>query len=280
MEKAIHINNIKQIKLPIARYHRIYWGNEFCQNLIPLPADTDKILDYSHRHKLGFTFVTPFVTEEGLKTIESSLSWLKRYGAGCEIVVNDWGVLDTIWRRYGNFFEIVLGRLLTRQQRDPLMSRFLEKQPPLAVRDKKSRITVFLHRLPTKRCQMAMRSCYLNAEAAQSFLVKRGVVRIELNNVIQGIRTEGISLKKSLYTPYVHISSTRFCPMETKYQKIYRINVCRKECRREYDILRNKKIPKIIYRKGNSIFYKNPVVLERIFALGIDRVVYQQGLLS
>ena len=75
-----------------------------------------------------------------------------------------------------------------------------------------------------------------------------------------------------------NISTTRFCPMETRFQKIYRIGVCCKECQRMYDKLRNRGISKLIYKRGNTTFYKNPVRLREIDSLGIDRRVYQPQL--
>ena len=102
---------------------------------------------------------------------------------------------------------------------------------------------------------------------------------MELNNLIQGVDFDGIKFKKSLYTPYVNISTTRFCPMETNYQKKFRINVCRKECQKHYDILRKKILPEGLYKKGNTLFYKHPVKQSRLREGAVDRIVFQPELL-
>lgn len=277
MERAIHITNLKNLKyFQKGKYQRIYWGAEFCQNLIPNLGDTGNILRFVKKNNLEFTFITPFVVESGLRKLNEMFSWLKKKEIKCEIVVNDWGVLECLNNEFNGFFELALGRLLVRQQRDPVMKRVIEKQLPFAVRGKDGKIHIIVHKVPDKRYQKGIKASYINLPLAQSFLFKSGVKRAELNNLIQGLNLEGLEFKKSLYTPFVNISTTRFCPMESAYQKTYRINVCKKECQDYYDKLRGKAAPKIIYKRGNTIFYKNPIKA-RIDA-NIDRVVFQPEL--
>ncbi|MDD5477757.1 MAG: hypothetical protein PHG87_06150, partial [Candidatus Omnitrophica bacterium] len=112
----------------------------------------------------------------------------------------------------------------------------------------------------------------------QDLLTELGVQRVELNNLLQGVNLRRIRLKKSLYTPFVNISTSRFCPMETRFQKIYRINVCRRECQKYYDLLRKKAVPKVIYKRGNTTFYKNPLSSAVLKNCGVDRIVFQPEL--
>ncbi len=279
MEKAIHITKLDNLKYFKEReYQRIYWGVEFCQNLIPNLKDTEKILRFTRENNLGFTLVTPFVTERGLKRLAELFLWLKRRKTACEIVVNDWGVLEYLYNDFGRYFELTLGRLLTRQQRDPAMKRVLEKQLPFPIKGKDGKIRIIVHQPPKQQYQKAMKASYINSLLFQDFLSKFGIKRVELNNLIQGLDLEGIKFKKSLYTPYVYISISRFCPMESKFQRLYRINVCYKECQRYYDVLRKKAIPKIIYKRGNTTFYKNPVNIKKIKEDKIERIVFQPEL--
>jgi len=276
MEKTIHITSLKNLRyFQKDRYKRIYWGVEFCQNLIPTLKDTREILRFINKNSLSFTLITPFVTEKGLKRLNEIFHWLKKQKIIPEIVVNDWGVLDCLHSEFGNYFDLALGRLLVRQQRDPAMQRVLQKQLPFAVKRKDGKISIIIHKPPQRRYQEGIKASYINSFLVQGFLAKFGVKRIELNNLIQGLNLDGLKLKKSLYTPFVNISTSRFCPMETKLQKIYRINVCNKECQKYYDILRNKAIPKIIYKRGNTTFYKNPVNMKSILKNNIDRIVFQ-----
>lgn len=279
MEKAIHITSLKNLKyLQKGGYQRIYWGIEFCQNLIPALKDTKKILEFVKKKNLKFTLVTPFVTEGGLKRLSEIFVWFKKRKISCEIVVNDWGILEYLHSEFKGYFELSLGRLLVRQQRDPAMKRVLEKQLPLAIKGKDGKIRIIVHKIPDKRYREGIRVSYVNSPSLAGFLSKFDIKRVELNNLIQGVDVKGIKFKKSIYTPFVNISTTRFCPMESRFQKIYRINVCNKECQRYYDILRNRAIPKIIYKRGNTIFYKNPLNPTLFPEYGVDRVVFQPEL--
>lgn len=279
IEKAIHITNLKNLRyFQIGKYQRIYWGVEFCQNLIPITAESEKILSFCVKNNLKFTLVTPFVTENGLEKLKRIFSWLGKQKLKCEVIVNDWGVLECLHTEFSRLFEPVLGRLLVRQQRDPAMKGVLEKQVPFAVKGKDGKITVIVHRPPDKRYQEGIRATYVSSSLFQDFLAKFGIKRIELNNLLQGLNLNGVRFKKSIYNPFVHISTTRFCPMQTPYQRLYRINVCQRECQKYYEILRNRAIPKIIYKRGNTTFYKNPVDVKNVFSLDIDRVVFQKAL--
>ena len=279
IERAIHITNLKNLKyLQKGGYQRIYWGVEFCQNLIPNLINTKKILRFVKQNNLRVSLVTPFVTERGLKRLKGIFAWLKEKRIDCEIVINDWGLLEYLHSEFKGYFELSLGRLLVRQQRDPAMKRVLEKQLPFAVKGKDGKIAIFVHKPPGKLYQKGIKASYINSPLLQKFLFKFGIKRVELNNLIQGLNLDGIRFKKSIYSPFVHISTTRFCPMQTRYQKTYRINVCQRECQKYYEILRNKAMPKIIYKKGNTTFYKNPIDFKQALKMGIERIVFQPEL--
>lgn len=280
MEKAIHITNLKNLKyFKAGGYQRIYWGIEFCQNLIPSLTDTEKILRFVKENSLGLSFVSPFVTERGFKKLKEIFSWFKRQRVkNLEIIVNDWGVLEHLNTESNGTFEIALGRLLVRQQRDLGIKKVLEKQPPFAVRGKDGKINIVIHKVPDKQYQDGARQSYVNSPFVQDFLAGFGVQRVELNNLLQGVNLKGIRFKKSLYTPFVNISTGRFCPMETRFQKIQRINVCKRECQKHYHLLRKKAISKIIYKRGNTTFYKNHFNFTLLKNSGVDRIVFQPQL--
>ncbi len=280
MEKALHVNRLNGLKyFRKGKYQRIYWGPEFCQNLIPTIKQTREILQFTEQNNLELSIVTPFVTERGLIILKNIFNWLKGQKIKkLEIIVNDWGILECLNREYKGIFEISLGRLLVRQQRDPAVKTNLKKQVPFLMKNKDGNIDIFVHRTPSRKWQAGIKASYVNSSVSQDLLSRFGVKRLELNNLIQGLNLDGIRFKKSLYTPYINISTTRFCPMETRYQKVYRINVCNKECRRYLDILRNRSIPKIIYKIGNTIFYKNPLNQSTLNKYEVDRVVFQTEL--
>jgi len=280
MEKAIHVSSIKNLKyFNKDEYQRLYWGQEFCQNLIPDLKDTENILAFAAKNKVKFSFVTPLVTDKGLRKLREAFSYLRKNNVECEIIVNDWGALGCLHAEFNKYFKLALGRLLVRQQRDPSMKIVLEKQPPYAMRDKKTgKISIVVHRPPGKLYQQGMKASYVNSSLLQDFLSKFGIERLELNNVIQGLYLKGIRFKKSIYTPYVNISTTRFCPMESRLQKLYRINMCNKECQGYYYEMHSKSIPMVIYKRGSTTFYKNLLDVKSLEKNRIDRIVFQPEL--
>ena len=273
----MHITKFENLKyFSKNKYQRIYWGVEFCQNLIPNLAATKMALRLAEENGLHFTLITPFVTDTGLKRLIEIFTWFKGHKLKPEIVVNDWGLAWYLHNEFGGYFELSLGRLLARQNRNPLMKKFFQKHPPSAFRDKSGKISLIFYRGPGQSCQQEASSSYVAVASLQKFMVKLGIKRIELNNTFQGLNLAGIRLKKTVYTPYVNISTTRFCPMESKLQKTYRIDVCKRECQNYYYILRNKIIgPVAIYKRGSTIFYKNPLDMEKAQEIGVDRVVFQ-----
>jgi len=105
IERAIHISDVRHLtRGGDDQYQRIYWGDEFCQNLIPGHNDTQRVITYCRLHRQAFTFVSPFVTERGLRQLMQMFVFLKKAAPGCEIVVNDWGVVSLLRERWSGEF--------------------------------------------------------------------------------------------------------------------------------------------------------------------------------
>lgn len=273
IEKAVHIPSAGFLTPDNIRgFQRIYWGPEFCQNLIPSRADTEKALLFSREHGLAFTLVTPFVTGKGMARLQRLFDLLAADRSGCEVVVNDWGVLHALLSRRQKRLQPVLGRLLTRQQREPSLGALKKPRPPLAVRRKDGTVMVIGHRVPCPGFDRAAQSSFTGATAARAFLRKRGIDRAEYNNVRQGVLVPGHGFKATLYLPYVHVSTTRYCPMLTRSQRMSRLSGCRRECAGFWDELRAPGQEQALLRLGNSIFYYNG----RVPASGKGRVFFDR----
>lgn len=257
MEWAIFISKVADLKYWNQKYSRIYFGNEFCQRLLPSVREFKEVLDYVFTHNLELSFVSPYVTDRGLKHLESLLRVLFESKPESELIVNDWGILR-INRNYG--LRPVLGRLLTKQKRDP-------------------RILNLKRRLPDTMLK-CLREASLNSHFIQ-FLRKEGIERVELDNLLQGIQIDGAgldSLTFSLYFPYGYIATTRFCPMNAANRIAGRtpgIYPCRKESQDSYFILTHPSMPAALILKGNTIFFENKKMPENAAEKGINRVVYQ-----
>jgi hypothetical protein len=113
------------------------------------------------------------------------------------------------------------------------------------------------------------------------FLLQNRVPRIELDYLAHGLSLElpKGKISASVYWPYAYITTTFFCPSagcDVKGKSIIKIKPCRRPCQRYQFILRHKSIPKIIYLKGNTQFYKNSRrSFKNLERLGVDRIVYE-----
>ena len=283
MEKAVFITKVNQLKYIDNRYSRLYFGNEFCERLIPSILSLEQILSYVKKKKLNFSLVTPYVTNYGLEKLGVLFEFLKAEKVNCEVIINDWGVLNLINREYLEFHP-VLGRLLTKQKRGPGLERLLErKTKSWLVKDPhnpKARFVVFQKKLPLGLDAYYKGSNTSSVPIIHNFLINRRIKRIELDNLSQGMilgLPKG-KISASVYTPYVYITTTFFCPSAGCGQKksLLKIKPCKRQCQRYLFKLRHKTMPKVIFLKGNTQFYKNSKLsIKELEKSGVDRIVFE-----
>ena len=254
---------------------RIYFGNEFCENLIPAIARAKKFYALARSRRKKFTFVTPFVTNAGLKKLDAVLEFLNAQHA-VEVVFNDWGVFKLMKDKFPNL-QPVLGRLLTKQRRDPRILRIFNDERAfffVPTPDKRE-LSLFLRRkLPAALFQHYQASV-INLPVFQEYLLRLGINRIEIDNLVW---TMDVRVNKklgiSVYLPYGYITTSRMCGQLTLTYAS-----CKKECKKYFFQIEDKTLPVPLYSIGNSIFYKSrPPTKEYLEQLGIDRIVYQPRL--
>jgi len=285
MEQSIFITKISHLKYIKQKYSRLYYGNEFCERLIPTVRDLKRILSFVKKRGLDFSFVTPYVTNIGLDKLRILFELLKDKKVNCEVIINDWGVLNLINRKYPDLAP-VLGRLLTKQKRGPTVIRLLERRnsPVRLIKDSQNpthRLIILGKKLP-----MALDPYYKGSNVASvpiihQFLSGQGIKRIELDNTAQGLFLElpRGKILASVYLPYVYISTTFFClsaGCARKKKSLLKIKPCQRECQRYIFKLRHRTMPKVIFLKGNTQFYKSAKVsLRQLKHLGVDRLVFE-----
>lgn len=255
MERTLFISKIENLKYYTPEYKRVYFGNEFCERLIPNKAQLKKVLDFTKEKKIRFTFVTPYVTDEGINKLKTLFSYLSKIDKGIEVIVNSYGVLNIV-----NQFGLipVLGRLLVKQKKGPRILNLTKNLPSPALRRfKQTNITSIV----------------------EKFLKQNNVKRIELDNALQGIDISLKELKASIYYPYVYVTTSRFCMTnlceKSNQRGMLGIFPCKKECQKYAFELRNKHMPKTLILKGNTQFFKNDTLPEDLKEKNIDRLVYQ-----
>lgn len=258
MEKVLFISKIEDLRYFRGDFSRIYFGNEFCERLLPSTKDLNHALDFTLEKKIGFTFVTPYVTDFGLKKLKRLLQDILKKKPHSEVVFNDYGVLRVLNKKSDELVP-VMGRLLTKMKRGPRLMTVIDKLPPTTVE--------------------YFRSTNLTVPALCEFLREYRVGRVELDNVLQGIDICLDGIEGSLYFPYAYVTTTRLCLSNFCDKKdrsdLIGIFPCQKECQRYTFFLRNEIMPVPLIRKGNTLFFKNEVLPEAIEERGINRIVME-----
>ena len=257
MEQAIFISRVENLKYCTRQFSRLYFGNEFCEQLIPSIAEVRQVLDFVRENELDFTLVTPYATEKGLGKLEPLFQEVAQRRPGSEVVFNDYGVLRVLNSRYGEL-EPVMGRLLHKMKRGPRLMTVISKLPATTVE--------------------YFRGSNLTVPILGEFLNQRGVKRVELDNLLQGFDFSlENNLSGSLYYPYAYVTTTRFCLTSScdipEREEMIGIFPCRQECQRYTFYLRSEVMPVILARKGNTIFFENEVLPEGLGERGINRMV-------
>jgi hypothetical protein len=244
------------------KFSHVYFGNEFCQKIIPNSDEVKKAFNYARYKGLTFSLVTPYVTNEGLKKIEPLLQELSRKSASCEVIVNDYGVLELLRQEFANL-KPVLGRILDKQDREP--------RYPLGEK----------HKLEKKASQFSV-------PAYNDFMKSNGVRRIEFDygQAFKTIDLRQSGFKVSVYVPYGYITTGRICMIGSLHQPVgkkFLVNgKCAKECQSFSSLLYNPQLAKEkkLINRGNTVFFTNDLSmlndLQRICEIqGVDRIVFQ-----
>jgi hypothetical protein len=263
MEQSLYITKTENLHYWRDEFHRLYFGVEFCQRLLPSPAKLTKAIKFALKQNKNFTLVTPYVTNSGLNKVEKLLDLLSELYPESEIVFNDWGVYHLLKEKA---FPIkpVLGRLLNKMKRGPRIV-------PVQAMIPKTSSNYFM----TPGCSIP---------ATQQFLLDQGIKRVEFDNLLQGLKLDGITekLHLSLYLPFAYVTTTRFCFMSSSpVSDDFTIGVlpCKKECQDYAFTLHNPVMTTPLIRKGNTLFFSNETIPEQhLRSRRIDRIVVQPEL--
>jgi len=269
-EKALFINKPTSVGKDISR---LYFGNEFCENLIPDANVLKGWYVFAEKKKKKFTFVTPFVTDAGLDKLGILFSFLNQQ-KDVEVVFNDWGIFYLLKNNFKNLTP-VLGRLLTKQRRDPRMLKiFLDKQSQVVINAKSRKIIKVPKKGPPTLFEHHQASV-INAPVFQKFLLSERIKRVEIDNLIWKMNIDvPQAIGVSVYFPYGYITTGRMC-----WKLCLSYAPCKKECKKHFFRLMHKSLPVPFYAKGNTVFYKSSRLdFESLQHLKNLRIVYQAEL--
>ncbi|MFC5587818.1 hypothetical protein ACFPRA_02710 [Sporosarcina soli] len=266
---AILEENIKR-KFQLTEPDRLYFGSEFCQYRIAELTDVQKAYEYTRERGYAFTFVTPYVPENGMKLLIPIFEWLDSREDAVEVVVNDWGMSYTVATKYPNL-QIVIGRLLNKMIRDPRVAHlYNQKNAP-------------------ERAKSVFMNSSFETPYFRQFLERLQVKRIEYDSFIQPIEksVDREGLATSLYLGYGVIATGRSClvgtlhkPREEKFQGDIQ---CKQQCCHYIAQMENTRqqlgqLPVRTMQKGNSAFYQQTEelvgnVLDWADDMQVDRLI-------
>lgn len=252
MEHAIYIRDLNDLELfDQNTFNRLYFGNEFCERLIPDKNEINIVLEFTTRKKIPLTFVSPYCTDYGIENLEKIFKVLPRE---TEVVFNDWGVLSLI-QKYN--LVPILGRLLVSTKRDPRVNF-------------------------DKSHSQYLRHSNLNSENFQDFLISNNISCVELDNVMQGYSFNlSNKIKSSLYYPFIYITTSRKCVYANSSKDKLTIKPggsCFYECVTNTAVSKLQKSDKKLILKGNSQFYKNMKRPKDLGSLNVKRLVFMPSL--
>lgn len=260
MEQALYISTVENLKYFREDFSRLYFGNEFCQRLIPTKRQLEEVLGFVAKNDLAFSLVTPYVTDQALARLEGLISLVAASRPAAEIIFNDWGVFQFLEEECPGLTP-VMGRLLNKIKRGPRIMNILDKVP--------------------EETRQYFQGSSLDVPAVGRFLKDRGILRVEFDNLLQGTHLPAADdgICKSLYMPFVFVTTTRFClsagcdsPAKSEYVGVLN---CREECRKYTFNLHNPVMGVPLIRRGNTIFFLNENIPGPVAARRVDRIVIE-----
>jgi len=255
-------------------FTRLYFGQEFCEHLLPTLQELESALAFARQQGMAFTLVTPYVTDEGIEKVRQLLSYLQEQKQIGEVVFNDWGVLLVLAEEFPEM-EPVAGRIIDKMKRDP---RFNGRD---------------YEEFFSREGRTMLMTSNITAQSYRQLLSRYGVNRVELDPVLQGFDFDlkPVDLRASVYVPYGFATTGRICfigSLNRKPEDKFTVfGECRRECQ-AYDQYLQKNLSPIpesvtdgrvaeieLERKGNTIFFANANMAPLLANENLDRLIYQ-----
>ncbi len=206
MEYALEIEKFDK-KVLDKSISRIYFGDAFCQKLIP----NKKVLLETYKkvinEGLSFTLNTPFLNDDNINIELKNIEYLCNYNKNFEIIVNDYGLFYEIRKNFPDI-KLSLGRLLTKQKTDP---NIIKNDKKITSNDyiKKSLSNILSK---NKNIYKHFKASVINDKIYQEYLLKNNVNRFEIEYLVWDMDLSfNKKFKITIYYPYAHITTTRNC---------------------------------------------------------------------
>jgi len=274
----IAVERLASLGLDETAVTRLYFGQEFCEHLVPEPKGVMQALFIARQMGWDFTYVTGNAVDSTLERIAANIEALVAAHGDAdsfEVVINDWGVLRRLRQEYPAI-KPVLGRLLTKQKR---LGRFPEHMPTPNMEEIDTDTDTIL------RNQMrAWQALNLTVRSWRRFLHRQGIERIDLDMVPQGadLMPDAWGFAFGAYYPWSYLTAARNCPTAGLVDPVRRHvpldAPCPRPCRRGNANLANMAHdPAPIIQRGTVAVTLNDAFAQPYLTGGVplDRLVFE-----
>ena len=233
---------------------RLYFGQEFCEHLIPSPDDLTQAYYYCRQLGWDFTYVSSFCTDEALARQEQNLAVLADMDDDdIEVVVNDWGLLRLMQRQFPQL-DPVLGRLLSKQKR---LGRYTTVNSLWPI----NRNGLETPEEDLRQNQLAaLRDTSLTSPDYRRELCELGFARVDVDIVPEGLNLpdEPDGLETSCYYPWGYMAGGRNCltagVLDPQREFVVVDGPCPRPCQRYNKAAVRLHGEEILIQRGNSVF--------------------------
>lgn len=241
--------------LPEGFLRSLYFGSEFCQDLLPAVKKAKQYCTMAMEAGLEAVLLTPVATPFGVDRVGRLLSELAESGLAPSVVFNDWGVHEML-RRYHPALRLRAGRLLNRGLRDPRLAEKLS--PPSILRSGR-------------------------AQRLRALLERYQVDAIETDSDLEGgyLGDGREGLQRVLHLPYSFVATGRNCLLkaetagETGFTKALG-RVCPAGCLDRCHSVNREDTQVPLWRAGNTLFFEVPDVWAKFHLAHTDRIVLHE----
>lgn len=222
MEYAIELRQLNK-NLEIEKINIVYFGEPFCQNLMPSRDQINEAYNIVKDNGKSFVLNTPFVTDGFLSKVLNNIEFLSKQKEDNSIVFNDWGLFYEIKKRFPNI-NLILGRLLTKQRTDPNMKDIITN----------SRLGTTINNIKFKKVPDTLFNIFkqsiVNDDIFQNYLLINNINRIEIEFLLWDMFINlPQDIHATIYFPYAHIATTRLCGLlNATYDRCKKTCQCKK----------------------------------------------------
>ncbi|QFR39364.1 hypothetical protein A9Q91_03975 [Candidatus Gracilibacteria bacterium 28_42_T64] len=232
----------------------IYYGSDNCEYLAAYKNEIEQAIEefkifnknYPPHTVRTFTFVTPYVGDTMLAKLEESLEYLNnlKIKNPIEVVVNDFGVLRLLNKKYTNL-KPIFGRLIHKILKTPLIDTFGYEAHPAGenIKNKTDQEKLKLREEIVKWQMKFYSSSEMSLDVYKNFLQKYKIERVALDfmekreNLYDNSRFHGTGV--DVYYPWALIFTGRLCDtsaIESPSRGMYATDdICPRTCNR-YDV--------------------------------------------